>query len=386
MDAYGCWGLDAAAKKTTANAEILITDKSDSHLQAALAGAAPLVLACGPGKVGEKWRARAVQLASTRELTLLSTSKTPLQARVGLHLAQPIGPLLDRDHPTFNGRDLVRDVHAEVARYNYGGFIIIDDDERISGVVARDTFLTENRFRVILVDHNEPSQSVDGINDAEVIEVVDHHRLGARSTDAPIAFTNRIVGSTATIVAEQYRASGWLPSPKIAGLMLAAILSDTVILRSPTTTKIDREMARWMAELCGEQIRPFGEAMFAAGSSLRDLSDQEILQRDRKELSEGQTTFAISQVEVLGFKEVLARLDDLMAALQNASDADGTAFSCLVATDITAETSLLLLQGDERIRDAITYPRSAAGVFEMKDVLSRKKQVLPYFLDLIRRV
>ena len=368
-------------------APIVVTDTSDRGMRAALGLKPSLVVACGRGKVAaqRKWKEKVREQARGRDLTLLATSKTQMQAYVGLHLAQPSGPILDRDHPTFNDHALVRDVQEEVARYNYGGFIITDDAGRISGIVARDTFLRENRFQVIFVDHNEIAQSVDGTQEADVIEVVDHHRLGARATDAPIVFTNRIVGSTATIVATEFRSAGKEPAPKFAGLMLAAILSDTVILRSPTTTAVDHEMARWLAKLCGEKIASFGEAMFAAGSALRELSDDEILARDRKEFSDGDIRFAISQVEVLGFKEVQSRLDDLMAALGRYT-AGGLDFACLIATDITAESSLLLYQGDERVHDAITYPRVDGGAFEMKDVLSRKKQVLPYFLDLIRRV
>ena len=376
--------LSAGAAPTGA-AQIVVTDTSDRGMRAALARKPSLIVACGPGTVARQWKDAVRTQSRERELTLLATSKSQMQAYVGLHLAQPIGPILDRDHPTFNDHALVRDVQAEVARYNYGGFIIIDDVGRISGVVARDTFLRENRFQVILVDHNELGQSVDGMQEADVIEVVDHHRLDARATDAPIVFTNRIVGSTATIIATEFHAAGKEPARKYAGLMLAAILSDTVILRSPTTTATDREMAKWLSRLCGEKIAAFGEAMFAAGSSLRDLSDDEILERDRKEFGEGDVRFAISQVEGLGFKEVHARLGSLMEALRRQA-AGAIDFACLVATDITAESSLLLFQGDARIRDAITYPRVEGGAFEMKDVLSRKKQVLPYFLDLIRRV
>ncbi|MGO9411072.1 MAG: DHH family phosphoesterase, partial [Spirochaetia bacterium] len=178
-------------------------------------------------------------------------------------LAGTIGQLVERDHTTFAPDALVKDVQRAIGKSNEGGFIILGDKGRLEGVITRVNFLAENRLRVVLVDHNEVGQAVDGIEEADVQEIIDHHRLAARTTSLPITFINRVVGSTCTIIADLYRTSGRKPAPADAGLMLSAMLSDTIILRSPTTTALDRELAAWLAELAGADIDKHGAEMFA---------------------------------------------------------------------------------------------------------------------------
>lgn len=162
-------------------------------------------------------------------IPVITTRRTALEAAVALCLAMPVREFVEREHPTFPPSALVRDVQREIRKSNEGGFIVVDADSRVRGVVTRLSFLTLWRFRVALVDHNESSQSVDGIEEASVEEIIDHHRLGHRGTDLPITFINRVVGCTCTIIGELFRFSGQQPPREIAGLMLAAILSDTVI-------------------------------------------------------------------------------------------------------------------------------------------------------------
>ncbi|HTP59378.1 MAG TPA: DHH family phosphoesterase, partial [Spirochaetia bacterium] len=157
-------------------------------------------------------------------------------------LAGSLGSLVDREHTTFTPDALVKDVMRAIGKSNEGGFIILGENNRLEGVITRVNFLTENRLRVVMVDHNEIGQAVDGIEEADVQEIIDHHRLAARSTSLPITFINRVVGSTCTIIADLYRTAGKKPPARDAGLMLSAMLSDTVILHSPTTTPLDREL------------------------------------------------------------------------------------------------------------------------------------------------
>jgi manganese-dependent inorganic pyrophosphatase len=301
-------------------------------------------------------------------------------------LALPLESFVEREHPTFRPHDLVREVRKEVGKSNEGGFIVVDDDGSVRGVVTRLNFLEKPRFRVALVDHNEPSQAVDGIEEADVEEIIDHHRLGFRGTEQPITFLNKVVGCTCTIVAELFRNAGQAPPPEVAGVMLAAILSDTVILRSPTTTALDREMAAWLAGLAGVEAQDFGERMFAAGCAVEGIDPGTIVRQDLKVYEENGWKLSVSQMEMVGFDGFRALQGALAAELDRAREEAGCHLGCLMVTDITGGTSLLLCAGEPKIIGAVTYPRVGENLFEMAGVLSRKKQMMPYLADLLRRL
>jgi manganese-dependent inorganic pyrophosphatase len=299
-------------------------------------------------------------------------------------LAGTIGALLEREHRRFRPDDHLRDVVREIRAYNEGGFVIEDQNGDLCGVVTRKDFIGENRLKVVLVDHNEVAQAVDGIEEAEVVEILDHHRLAARTTALPITFINRVVGSTCTIIADMYRTSGVTPPARDAGLLLSGMLSDTVVLRSPTTTRLDRDLAGWLAGLSKVDIEAYGHQMFAAGSSLEGMDARKIIRRDQKVYTEGRRKFSLSQFETVGFSEILEMKDVLAEELERIIDAEKCSFACLMITDVTRETSLLLCRGEARVINAIAYPKREDQLFLMKDVLSRKKQVLPYFVDLLQ--
>jgi inorganic pyrophosphatase/exopolyphosphatase len=299
-------------------------------------------------------------------------------------LAGTIGALVDREHTTFTPDALVKDVLRAIGKSNEGGFIIRGEKGRLEGVITRVNFLAENRLRVVMVDHNEVGQAVDGIEEADVQEIIDHHRLASRATSLPITFINRVVGSTCTIIADLYRTAGVKPPARDAGLMLSAMLSDTIILRSPTTTALDRELAPWLAELSGVNVEKHGAEMFAAGASLEGMDAQKIIERDRKVFTEGERRFSLSQFETIGFGHILQMKGELAGALDAIITAERCSFAGLMITDVSRDTSLLLCRGESRVLGAISYPRAEESLFEMKGILSRKKQVLPYFVDLLK--
>jgi len=308
----------------------------------------------------------------------------PIRAADRDLLTGTIGDLVDREHTTFSSDALVKDVLRAIGKSNEGGFIIVGEKGRLEGVITRVNFLTENRLRVVMVDHNEVGQAVDGIEEADVQEIIDHHRVAARTTSLPITFINRVVGSTCTIIADLYRTAGRAPSAHDAGLMLSAMLSDTVILRSPTTTPLDRDLASWLAQLCGADVEKHGAEMFAAGASLEGMDAKKIIERDRKVFTEGDRRFSLSQFETIGFGHILALKGDLAEVLDGILATESCAFAGLMITDVSREMSLLLCRGELRVLGAISYPRTEENLFEMKGILSRKKQVLPYFVDLLK--
>lgn len=327
-----------------------------------------------------------MDVSGSTALCVVATALSPLEVAARLCLAMPLHDFVERQYPTFKPHELVRDVQKEIRKSNEGGFSVVDEDGFLRGIVTRLSFLTPWKFRVALVDHNELSQCVDGIEDAEVEEIIDHHRLGYRGTDQPITFINKVVGCTATIIAELYQHAGKQPPPEIAGLMLAAILSDTVILQSPTTTPLDERMAEWLAGLAKEDLKGFGARMFAAGCAAEGMDPQVVVRQDLKIYEEGGWKLGVSQMETVGFDAFKQVRDALATELELARQEAGCHFSCLMVTDITSSTSLLLCTGEEKIIDAITYPRVGDALFEMSGVLSRKKQMMPYLTDLIRRL
>lgn len=298
-------------------------------------------------------------------------------------LDAPVRDELEPVGPTFAASTTIREAEKRVNESNEGGFIVTDDDGAITGVVTRMSFMTDSRFRIALVDHNELSQSVEGIEHAAIEEIIDHHRIGMHRTTEPITVINRVVGSTCTIVADLYRQAGTKPSRETAGLLLSGLLSDTVILTSPTTTGLDRSAADRLAGLAGASVEEYGRAMFAAGSEIGSQSGREIVARDQKFYEERGRPFAVSQVEMVGFESFWERAGELRDVLDEVRGARDLSFAVLMVTDITTSTTLLLYRGPDALRDRIAYPRVAESVYEMRGVVSRKKQVLPMLLEIV---
>lgn len=307
----------------------------------------------------------------------------PAQAAVNRILGLPLRHFLDPVGPTFAAATPIRDAERLVNRYNEGGFIVTADGGTVAGVVTRMSFLTDARYRLALVDHNEYSQAVDGVELAAVEEIIDHHRIGLERTTEPITVVNRVVGSTCSIVARMYRAARRDPPSSVAGLLLSGLLSDTVVLNSPTTTDEDRELAAWLAGSAGVSVEEYGRAMFAAGSEIASLTAEEIIGKDRKFYEEGGRSFAVSQIEMVGFEAFWEQADALSAALTDARVRHDLYFAALMVTDITTSTTLLVLSAPPAFQSRLAHPQLAPGVYELRDVLSRKKQVLPMLLELL---
>lgn len=298
-------------------------------------------------------------------------------------LAMPVDRFLEPVGPTFPTSMPIRDAELTVNRSNEGGFIVTDERGAIAGIVTRMNFMTDSRFRVALVDHNESSQSVDGVEHAHIEEIVDHHRIGIGRTSSPITVINHVVGSTCTIVARMYREAGVSPPPRLAGLMLSGVLSDTVVLNSPTTTDVDRSTAEWLGGIAQLDPVEYGRAMFAAGSGIAELSADAIIGQDQKTYDERGRRFSVSQFEMVGFEGFWQRRAELAEALAAWRAAKDLYLSALMLTDITTSTTLLQISGPAVLLDRLAFPQPADGVFEMRGVLSRKKQVLPFLLELL---
>ncbi|MCE5203034.1 MAG: putative manganese-dependent inorganic diphosphatase [Coriobacteriales bacterium] len=269
--------------------------------------------------------------------------------------------------------DLVDSPHREA--------VVVDADGRLMGILTRTNLARGLRRRVILVDHNEVAQSAPGIEEASVLEIVDHHRVGDVQTTSPILFLGLPVGSTATIVAERYRQLDIEVPEAMAGLLLAAVLSDTVLLKSPTTTALDHAVVERLAGRTGVDPVEFGMEMFSARSRGRVFSAEEIVGTDLKEYRTGDAVIAIGQVETVDAREILERAEEIRAYMTSLAQARGYDLLMLLVTDVVREGSEVLAVGKTRLAERGLGVDLSSGSAWLPGVLSRKKQVAARMLE-----
>jgi len=280
--------------------------------------------------------------------------------------------------------DLCDDIRHRLV--DAGGLIVVDDDGVMQGVITKTSLIKESRTSLILVDHNELGQAVDGADKVNIREIIDHHRLGSLQTTQPITFLCEPVGATSTLVAELYRRAGIAPDKAVAGALLAGVISDTVMLKSPTTTNRDRDIVEWLIHASGLAFDEFARDIFNAASSLKKRGPVQAVNEDYKVFEAGTRRFGVGQAEVIGFGEFFDEKDALARELDRVREKKGLALSALLVTDIVAGTSLLLACGEKKILQNLDYPKTDENVYELKSVLSRKKQVVPHLLAVFERV
>ncbi|RPI92816.1 MAG: hypothetical protein EHM40_11790 [Chloroflexi bacterium] len=288
----------------------------------------------------------------------------------------------------------IRDFLNRILRDEANEHWVIDENGLYSGIARQRDLLNPPRLKIILVDHNEPSQAIPALEEAELLEILDHHRLGNPYTHTPIRFTVDIVGSTSTLVCEQTAEAGLSMPPALAGALLAGLLADTLILTSPTTTPRDKQaadrMARWAfaggSPLKGETIASYGKAVLSAGAGLSNRKPEEVVSNDIKLYEAGGFKLAIAQVEVTDLVQLSEHLAPLAKALDDLRDRRGLDFVILLVTDIVRGSSRLILSSNAPpILDDLPYPPLPDGTRQASGVVSRKKQLLPVVLGLLER-
>jgi manganese-dependent inorganic pyrophosphatase len=308
---------------------------------------------------------------------------SPLDSYVTSRLIQlsvPCWEVMSENPLTVDPDDLITEITPSVMEVHYRAAIAVDRNKVPIGVVSRTDLLNPKPRRVLLVDHAEVGQSVKGVEKAQVVEILDHHHIGDIETTTPIPAIFDPVGSTATLIAERFKASGLRPEESTATMLLAAVLSDTVILNSPTTTERDHEVVKYLEGLLGVDAQEFGTQMFEASSDVSDLSAEEIVSRDAKEYGTSSgDKMSVSQVETVGI-DLLERKDDLLEALEDLRAQNGYVFAALMVTDITEGGTELLCAGDCAPVERAFDSRAENGVIDLPGVMSRKKQVAPKLL------
>ena len=273
-------------------------------------------------------------------------------------------------------KDILKDAHCKYLP-------VVDEENKVIGIISEHDLLKEPNVEVILVDHNEITQAVDGVEHYKIKEVIDHHRIGSIPTKDPITFINRPVGSTSTQIAGLYQEYK-IPIPRdVACLLLCGILSDTLILQSATTTDTDRDMVEYLSDITDLDYKDLGNEIIIAGSNIKGRDASDLIHQDMKEYVEGKVSYTASQIEVGNPKEVMDRKADFMKELEIERRGHKALFSCLLVTDITKLSSLLLIDYDSKFEPFITWPKMEDNIFYLQGVVSRKKQLIPLITEAV---
>ncbi len=311
------------------------------------------------------------------------------EMRIGELLDIPCKEACDTGVPSFQLNGRIRDALPRILREERTEFLVIDEHGSYAGVCRQRDAQAPPRLQIILVDHNEAQQALGSLDEADLLEILDHHRLGNPTTHVPIRFTVDVVGSTCTLVSERIDEAGLSAPPPLAGLLLAGVVSDTLLLSSPTTTPRDHRaaerLARWAflggSVLEGETIQSFGEQVLNSGAGLATRKPEEIVTADFKLYEAGGFQFGISQAEVTNFAQLDEYKEPLCDALVELRDSKGLDFVMLMVTDVVRGVSRLLLTQEVPRLDVLPYPRLSDGTRQADGVVSRKKQLLPVVLS-----
>ena len=305
---------------------------------------------------------------------------SPLDSYVSgrmITLAAPCRALMEKEPLTVTTEYLLADVSEQIKEIHYGAAIVLDSQRRPVGIVTRSDLVAPARRRVLLVDHAEQAQSVTGVEQAEIVEILDHHHIGSIETRVPVRAAFDPVGSTATLVVERFRQNGMEPSRPAAVMLLGAILSDTVILNSPTTTERDHAVVDYLERVLALDARELGREMFEATADVSGVSAEEIVSRDAKQyVLAGGHTICIAQVEVVG-KALLERRDELLDAMRRERERKGFQLYALMITDVLTKGTDLLVAGDIATVARSFGVRPHDSTIELPGVMSRKKEVAP---------
>lgn len=335
---------------------------------------------------GLKVEAKTFEAAQKQNVSLITSPHDTATTAALCRAAVAVRHVLNEEFMCFREHAPLAAVRDEATSSGYQIFPVLDQRGQTVGILSKTDFLKTVNRKLILVDHNELSQAVQGAEEVEIIEIIDHHRIGAMTTDQPILFRNEPVGSTSTIVADCFfRHEIELPKP-IAGLLLAGLVSDTLNLTSPTTTARDAEVLRKLEQIADVNARAFTEKLFASGSLLTLHTAPKAITTDCKEYTEGRQTFSVAQIEEIGFDQFWKRKDELLTALADYRAQHQYLFAALLVTDVTTQNSLLVVAGHENFLAQIDYPKLEPGIYNLLEVVSRKKQLLPYLTHCLKRM
>ena len=355
---------------------VILTNRYESQL-CAIEKEASLLIICNGSKVG-----RTIQrIAEEMGVAIMSAPVDTYAAGKLISQCAPISYYMTRsDIMKFTLVTPVADVTRVMAKVRHRYFPILDEDGKYCGMVSRRNIINLQKRRIILVDHNEATQAVEGFDQAEILEIIDHHRIGSLETSGPVYFRNQPVGCTATIITQMYDENGIEIPPQIAGLLLAAILSDTLVFRSPTCTPLDEALAKRLAKIAGVDIDEFASEMFEAGEKLDGKTAEEVFLQDFKVFMCGDIRFGVAQGSYMTRKNLLAAEALLQPYLEEARNKQNVEDIYMLLTDVPKEESVVISDGryaSEVLSDGFETQPAEDGSFTLPGVVSRKKQFIP---------
>ena len=355
---------------------VILTNRYESQL-CAIEKEASLIIICNGAKVG-----RTIQhIAAETGVAIMSAPCDTYAAGKLISQCAPISYYMTRDDIIkFTLVTPVADVTRVMAKVRHRYFPILDADGKYCGMISRRNIINLRKRRIILVDHNEATQAVEGFDQAEILEIIDHHRIGSLETSGPVYFRNQPVGCTATIITQMYDENGMEIPPQIAGLLLAAILSDTLVFRSPTCTPLDEALAKRLAKIAGVDIDEFASEMFEAGEKLDGKTAEEVFLQDFKVFMCGDIRFGVAQGSYMTRKNLLAAEALLQPYLEEARNKQNVEDIYMLLTDVPKEESVVISDGryaSEVLSDGFETQPAEDGSFTLPGVVSRKKQFIP---------
>ena len=359
---------------------VILTNRYESQL-CAIEKEASLIIICNGAKVG-----RTIQhIAAETGVAIMSAPCDTYAAAKLISQCAPISYYMTRDDiMKFTLVTPVADVTRVMAKVRHRYFPILDEDGKYCGMVSRRNIINLQKRRIILVDHNEATQAVEGFDQAEILEIIDHHRIGSLETSGPVYFRNQPVGCTATIITQMYDENGVDIPPQIAGLLLAAILSDTLAFRSPTCTPVDENTAKRLAKIAGVDIEEFSTEMFEAGEKLDGKTPEEVFLQDFKVFMCGDIRFGVAQGSYMTRKNLLAAEALLQPYLEEARNKQNVEDIYMLLTDVPKEESVVICTGrhaDEMLRSGFEKEPEEDGSWTLPGVVSRKKQFIPALMS-----
>ncbi|MBR9945449.1 putative manganese-dependent inorganic diphosphatase [Clostridiaceae bacterium Marseille-Q4145] len=362
---------------------VILGNRYESQLCAIEMNAACIIVCMG-SKVSKTIQ----KLAQEHNCSIIVTPHDTFTVARMINQSMPISHFMKRENlVTFKVNEKTEDIKGIMGQKRYRDFPILDLDGNYIGMISRRNLLNLRKKRVILVDHNEASQTVDGIAFADIMEIIDHHRIGTLETLEPVYFRNQPVGCTATIIYQMYQENGVKISKKIAGLLMAAIISDTLMFRSPTCTSIDRMAAEKLSEICGVEIEEFAIDMFSAGSDMSSRTPKEIFNQDKKKFQVGDHSFIVAQINSMNAIELEEVKEKLVPYLEEKFDGLGVNMCFVMLTNIVKEDTELLCFGEKAkdvARSAFQLPADLETIV-LKGLVSRKKQLIPSIVTVLQQ-
>lgn len=335
---------------------------------------------------GHKLHEDLIALARDNKVNIIYTDYETYETASKIRLANYIKSIKVTEEPiTFDIHDYRTEIMEEINKYGHTTYPIVNKKNKCLGLLKVTNTYSYEKMNVILVDHNQKAQSVEGIDEANILEVIDHHNLSTIWTSSPISFRSMPVGSTCTIIYKLYEENNIAIPYDIAGLMLAAILSDTMIFKSPTTTEIDKEVATKLSEMTKIDVEQFGYNMFKTGSTIKGMTPEEVFNQDLKNYKVGDESMVISQVFTMDYDDIRQDLNSYITVLNNLA-AQGYKVAVMFITDVIKNGSYIIFNDNakEIIEESYNIDNVYQGIY-MQDLVSRKKQLVPNIMEAMQR-